>query len=112
MHLSKEQSSCYSFCFATKSADLGSCYKNIFAYDEFYTSYLSEDLSDAFYPFEKIAAFEFPTVHPTIRNMLELNDKSTEGSSLGPVVYIRVWHSQLLNFNLTSDSPAGFEQGI
>lgn len=60
----------------------------------------------------KLLLVELPTVHPTMRNMLELNDKSTEGSSLGSVVYIRVWHSQLLNFNLATDSLAGFEQGI
>lgn len=100
MHLTKEQTSCYS-CYVTKSAGLGSFVirKSLLMMNFIPLIHLRITVM-LFIHLRKLLLDEFPTVHPTMGNMLELNDKSTEGSSLGLVVCIRVWHSQLLNFNL------------
>lgn len=101
MHLSQEQTFCYSFCYFTKSAGLGSFVTRTFLLMINFITLIHLRVTVAlFIHLSKLLLVEFPAVHPTMRNMMKLNDKSTEDSSLGPVVYIRIWHSQLLNFNL------------
>lgn len=101
VHLSQEQAFCCFYWCVTKAAGLGGFGIGTFLFMVNFSplTHLKVTVTLSIH-LSKLLLVELLIAHPILRNTLELNVKSAEDSSLGPVVYTRVENSQLLNSDL------------